>query len=95
MKYWQKCWYCGKTVRGGIQGIRGHLRGCPYIREKRAYQFETKTIYLDAGKTILLFYDTIFQYIKDPDVFYSLLDTMSRVRDHKRHMTFEIEDRKP
>ena len=75
MRYWERCWYCKKLVRGGIQGIRGHLRGCPYIRESRTYQFKNKTITLDGTPKTYRFFDIIFSKLhsNDDQVFVDLL----------------------
>ena len=81
--YWRRCYYCKKLVRGGIRGIGGHLRGCPYIRTTRTYTFKDVSYLVDAGPSTLEFIDMIFQLctLEDGAVFLKILQQF----DKKKH----------
>ena len=94
MRYWQRCWYCKKLVRGGIQGIRGHLRGCPYIRGRRTYHFKNKIIKLDATPKTYEFFDKIFGVLNsgDDQVFVDLLSQYIQSFGSLSRMELWVED---
>lgn len=64
--YYQNCRYCGKSVRGR-QGIRAHLRGCPYTSKGRDYIFGDRVIVLVSTPRVLEFFDTILSKLHSTD----------------------------
>jgi len=94
MSYWERCYYCKKLVRGGIQGIRGHLRGCPYIREVRTYTLDKTSYLVDAGPSILRFFDALFSRLhntqEDSEFFLYVLEIFKRKKGGAVRFSYQV-----
>jgi hypothetical protein len=93
-RYWTRCYYCRKLVKGGRQGIRGHLRGCPFIRRVQTYTFIKAQYLVDAGPSTLHYFDVIFKRfhstLEDEEAFLFLLDDFNRKRNKQLRYSFQV-----
>ena len=92
--YWTRCFYCKKLVKGGIQGIRGHLRGCPFIRRVQTYTFTKAQYIVDAGPSTVRFIDTIFERFhntpEDEEAFHYVLKEFAKKKQLNVRYSFEV-----
>jgi hypothetical protein len=65
MNYWTACRYCGKRVRG-IQGIRGHKKGCPFTHQRK-YSLNGTDYLVKGSRTVLQFWDFVYSRCNPED----------------------------
>lgn len=91
--YYRYCRYCGMRVRGA-QGIRSHLKACPFTTKGRNYIFNDVEVYLISTPSVMRFFDRLFQKfnLNEGKEFYWYLERFSRFVSSVR-LDFGIIDR--